>query len=105
MKTPADKTVKFVFGSHPEKNPKDRWTAQIIFPPGSVSDTVLPIEVLDGEEEPEKSALLELFGREIPVENGCASITFAQFIEGMHSVPIWLHRQGRKSVPGGLTFR
>lgn len=104
MKTPSDKTVTFLFVSHPEKNPQDRWTARITFPPGSVADTELSIVVADGENRPEKSAVLELFGREIPVEDGCASITYAQFVEGIHSVPIWLHREGRKPVPGGLTF-
>jgi hypothetical protein len=31
-------------------------------------------------------------------------MTFAEFVAGKHSVPIWLHRKGLKPVPGVPTF-
>jgi len=104
MKTPDDKTIAFTFMSHPEKRPELCWTAKITFPPGSGPDTVLPISVVDGNEEPIESATLELAGSRIPVKDGQASLVYADFVKGKHSVPIWLYRTGLQPVPGRLTF-
>lgn len=104
MNTPPDKTVAFLFVSHPVKVVEERWNAKIVFPPSSSSATELNVEVTDGLGRPEKSAVLELLGQKMQVEDGRASLTYAQFVEGIHSVPIWLHRKGREPVPGGLTF-
>ena len=104
MKTPDDKTIVFTFMSHPEKQPELRWTAKLTFPPGSGPDTVLPITVVDGNEEPVESAVLELAGNRMPVKNGRASLKYADFVKGKHSVPLWLYRNGVQPVPGGLTF-
>ena len=49
MKTPEDKTIAFTFGSHPMKDSALRWTARVTFPPGSTAETVLPVELVDGE--------------------------------------------------------
>lgn len=104
MKTPDDKTIAFTFMSHPEKQPELRWTAKLTFPPGSGPDTVLPITVVDGNEDPIESAILELAGNRIPVKGGNASLKYADFVKGKHSVPLWLYRSGFQPVPGGLTF-
>ena len=104
MKTPDDKTIAFTFMSHPEKQPELRWTAKLTFPPGSGPDTVLPITVVDGNEDPIESAILELAGNRIPVKGGNASLKYADFVKGKHSVPLWLYRNGVQPVPGGLTF-
>ena len=104
MKTPDDKTIAFTFMSHPEKLPELRWTAKLTFPPGSGPDTILPITVVDGNEEPVESAVFELAGKRIPVKDGKASLKYADFVKGKHSVPLWLYRKGVEPVPGGLTF-
>lgn len=104
MKTPDDKTIAFTFMSHPEKLPELRWTAKVTFPPGSGADTVLPITVVDGNEEPVEAGTLELAGRKIPVKDGRAGLKYADFVKGKHSVPLWLYRDGVQPVPGGLTF-
>ena len=104
MKTPDDKTIAFTFMSHPEKLPELRWTVKVTFPPGSGPDTVLPITVVDGNEVPIESATLELAGRKIPVKDGKASLAYADFVKGKHSVPLWLYRKDMQPVPGGLTF-
>ena len=104
MKTPDDKTIAFTFMSHPEKLPELRWTAKVTFPPGSGPDTVLPITVEDGNEEPVESGTLELAGRKIPVKDGRAELLYSDFVKGRHSVPLWLYRDGVRPVPGGLTF-
>ena len=90
MKSPADKKIVFFFHSHPTKDIKMQWRAEVTFPPGATAKTALGISVVDGEDE--------------PVKDGAASMTFAEFIAGKHSVPIWLHRKGKKPVPGVPTF-
>ena len=104
MKTPDDKTIAFTFMSHPEKSPELRWKAKLTFPPGSGPDTTLPIEVVDGNEEPVGAGVLELAGAKIPVKDGKAGLRYADFVKGKHSVPLWLYRDGMHPVPGGLTF-
>ena len=104
MKTPPDKNVAFYFVSQEVDPMEDRWSARVHFPPGAVAETVLPIEVLDGNEEPVADAVLEIFGQRLKVTAGAASTTYAEFIAGVHSMPVWMHRKGKKPVPGVLTF-
>lgn len=104
MKTPADKSVSFLFVSLPVKDVSNRWTARITFPPSSVDSTIVQVEVRDGEGQVVDDALLELFGLKLKVKGGFASLSCAQFIKGIKAERVWLHRQGRESVPGGLTF-
>ena len=51
-----------------------------------------------------EDAVLEIFGQRLKVTAGAASTTYAEFIAGVHSMPVWMHRKGKKPVPGGLTF-
>ena len=50
------------------------------------------------------SGVFEFAGQKLKVKDGEASMTFAQFVAGKHSVPIWLHREGMKPIPGVPTF-
>ena len=104
MKTPSDKKIAFYFVSQEVSPVEDRWSARVHFPPGAGAETVLPIEVMDGNEEPVADAVLEIFGQRLNVSAGAASTTYADFIAGVHSMPVWMHRKGKKPVPGGLTF-
>ena len=104
MKTPPDKRIAFTFRSHPTKDESLRWRATIVFPPGAVAETPLDITIVDDEGKRIKSAVFEFAGKELPVVDGAASMTFAEFVAGKHSVPIWLHRKGLKPVPGVPTF-
>ena len=104
MRTPPDKKIAFVFMSEPTVQSAMRWTARLEFPPGATGDTALPITVVDGDEVPVASARLELAGRQIQIRDGRASMTYAEFVAGKHSTPLWLYRNGMPPVPGGLTF-
>ena len=104
MKTPPDKRIAFKFHSHPTKDLSMRWQATVAFPPGATADTPLEITVLDDDGNRIKSAVFVFAGKELPVVDGSASMTFAEFIAGKHSVPIWLHRKGLRPVPGVPTF-
>ena len=104
MKTPDDKTIAFTFHSHPTKDMNARWIAKITFPPGSTAETVLPIAVTNVDGTPIESATFVFAGKSLPVKGGETSMTFAEFVAGKHSVPIWLHRDGMKPVPGIPTF-
>jgi len=104
MKTPADKQIAFTFMSHPTKDLKMRWRAVLTFPPGAGPETLLPLEFFDGEETPIDNAVFEFAGQRLKVAGGKSAIVYADFIAGIHSVPLWLHRPGTFSVPGGMTF-
>lgn len=104
MKTPADKKIAFTFGSHPMKDPAQCWTAVLEFAPGSDENSVLPIRITDGNGELVAEAVFEFAGQRLAVKDGAAEIPYADFIRGKSSVPLWLHRRGIESVPGGLTF-
>lgn len=104
MKTPADKTLAFTFKSDPVLPLKHRWTAVVTFPAGAGAETVLPIAVTDGEENPVGAGTLELAGRRLKVVRGKTEIVFADFIRGKHETGLWLHRRGVDPVGGGLTF-
>lgn len=85
-------------------NPSQRWKAVVSFPPGSGQDSLLPIEVVNGNGEPIKKGVFEFAGQKLTVIDGKSQILYADFIKGKHSVPLWLHRSGMDSVIGGLTF-
>lgn len=80
------------------------WSASLEFPAGSDETTMLLITALDGEQKPIKSAIFEFAGQHIKVKDGKGSISYADFIKGKSSVPLWMHRKGFPPVPGGLTF-
>lgn len=105
MKTPADKTIAFVFGSHPVRDRKWCWTVRLTFAPGSGPDSILPLTLTDGEGTPIKKGTFEFAGKKLKVTEGRASISYADFIKGKHEVELWLRRPGLPPVPGGLTFQ
>lgn len=99
-----DKEIKFVFGSHPEKNAKLRWSAVVTFPANSTEATILPIEVMDGESVPVSEGIFEWAGKRTSIKQGKGQITYGEFLAGKHETALWLYRNGMKPVPGGLTF-
>ena len=104
MKTPDDKAIAFTFISHMTARPEQRWIARLEFPPGAGPETELPIEIIDGEDNPVGEGTFEFAGLSLPVRDGASSIRYADFVKGKHAVPLWLHRKGMPPVPGGLTF-
>ena len=104
MKAPEEKRIAFTFMAEPSLHSELRWTARMEFPPGASADTMLPISVTDGDGNQVESATFEFAGKNLKVRNGHAEISYADFIKGKHSVPLWLHRSGVPPVAGGLTF-
>ena len=104
MKTPPGKHVALTFHSHPERDLKLRWKAVVDFPPGSNGESVLSVLLEDGEGEKIKSAIFEFAGKRIRIEDGAGELSYADFVAGKHSVPVWVYRDGVKPIPGGLTF-
>ena len=104
MKTPTDKPVTFTFLSYPAKEAKLRWKMTLAFPPGATADSALPIEVVDGGDEPVAAGTLEYAGKTIRIKQGKAQMTYAEFVAGKHEKNMWLHRKGVLPIPGGLTF-
>jgi len=103
MKTPADKTVTFVYVSHPTKTIGWRWEARLTFPAGADAQTMLPLEIQDGEGKP-VDGMFEFAGRQISVKNGEGRLAYADFVAGKHATSVWLHRSNIEPIPGSLTF-
>jgi len=104
MKTPEDREIAFMFGSHPTKDLSWRWSARLVFPPSSTAETMLPIHLADGNGKPIAEGAFEFAGRHLPVKDGLAEISYADFVRGKHQVPLWLRRPDIEPIPGGLTF-
>ena len=104
MKTPAGKPLSFVYISRPEHKRRLCWTARLDFKGGDGEDSVLDIEILDGEGDAVESASFTLAGKFLPVENGRARISYRDFIAGKHERLVMLKRAGMPPVQGWLTF-
>ena len=104
MKTPADKTITLTLYSHPTKDLKMRWKAQIVFAAGSTDETTAVITMVDGEGTPIAAATFEFAGQKTPIKDGRGAILCGDFVRGKHEPAIWLYRHGMAPVPGALTF-
>ena len=104
MKTPADKTITLTLYSHPTKDLKMRWKAQIVFAAGSTDETPAAITMVDGEGTPIAAATFEFAGQKTPIRDGRGAILCGDFVRGKHEPAIWLYRHGMAPVPGALTF-
>ena len=105
MKTPEGKTIAFTFMSQPTVDPVCCWVAQLTFPGGSDSKSILPIEVTQGDGKPVPEAVFEFAGKRLAVRDGHARIAYADFVKGKHESALWLHRKDvPEPMPGGLTF-
>ena len=104
MKTPADKTITFTYYSHPVREGARRWKARLTFAPGSTDESDALLEIVDGFGAPLAAGKLELGGARIMIRDGRGTVKCGDFIKGIHGPGIWLHRKGRRPVPGALTF-
>ena len=104
MRTPDDKTVVLTFYSHPMKDLKMRWKAQLAFAPGSTDSSFARLSVVDGEGAPVAGGVFEFAGAMTRVRNGAGRLKCADFAKGRNEPGIWLHRKGVVPVPGALTF-
>jgi hypothetical protein len=104
LRTPGDKRIILNYHSLPSKNAAFRWKAVLVFEPGSADGDEAEIEVFDGDGSKVESGILEFAGRRLKVKDGRTSITCGDFAKGKHDPSLWLHRKGRPSSPGVVTF-
>ncbi len=105
MKTPEGKTIAFTFMSQPTVDPAGCWVAKLTFPGGSDANSILPIEINQGDGKPVPEAVFEFAGKRLAVCDGHARIAYADFVKGKHETALWLHRKDvSEPIPGGLTF-
>ena len=104
MRTPGDKRIILTYHSLPSKNAAFRWKACLVFEPGSTDEDIAEMEVLDGEGGKVESGMLEFAGLLLKVKDGKTSIKCGDFAKGRHEPSLWLHRKGRPSSPGVVTF-
>ena len=104
MKTPADKKITLTLYSHPTKDLKMRWKAQLVFEPGSTDDTPASLTMVDGEGTPVADGVFDFAGCATKIKDGAGAIRCGDFVKGKHEPGIWLHRKGMPPIPGALTF-
>ena len=104
MRTPDDKRITLTYYSHPMKDLKMRWKAQLVFEPGSSDETPAEVTMNDGEGAPVAEAVFELAGQRIAIRDGKGAIRCGDFAKGKHEPAIWVYRKGQHPVPGVLTF-
>lgn len=104
MKTPVGKPLSLIYVSYPAHEMKMRWSAKLHFKGGESDDSILALEIHDGEGDAVENGIFELAGKSLPVKNGAAYITGRDFVAGKHERAVWLHRPGMAPVSGGLTF-
>ena len=104
MKTPADKTITLTLYSHPTKDLKMRWKAQLVFAAGSTDESFAEITINDGEGTPVAEGMFEFAGTKTPIKDGAGKLRCGDFAKGKHEPAIWLYRKGMVPVPGALTF-
>ena len=104
MRTPPDKQIIFNFHSLPSKDKSRKWKASIVFAPGSSDESSAAVRVEDGTGEPIAEGTLEISGLYLKVLNGVSTVNCGEFVHGRHEPAVWLHRKGRASSPGVLTF-
>ena len=104
MRTPDDKRITLTYYSHPMKDLKMRWKAQLVFEPGSSDEAPAEVTMNDGEGTPVAEAVFELAGQRIAIRDGKGAIRCGDFAKGKHEPAIWVYRKGQHPVPGVLTF-
>lgn len=104
MRTPADKRIVFTYYSHPMKDLRLRWKAQLAFEPGSTDESEAVLTIADGVGEPIAEGVFELAGKRIAVQNGEGRLRCGDFAKGKHEQAIWLYRAELLPIPGALTF-
>jgi len=91
--------------SQPTVDPAGCWVAKLTFPGGSDANSILPIEINQGDGKPVPEAIFEFAGKRLAVCDGHARIAYADFVKGKHETALWLHRKDvSEPIPGGLTF-
>lgn len=103
MKSP-DKTLFFFFRSIPKELNEDMWIVRVTLPPNAAPETLMTVDATDGDEKPLDSAVFEFSGCRVGISGGRGAVPYGDFVKGMGERAVWMLRQGRKPVPGALTF-
>lgn len=103
MKSP-DKTLFFFYRSIPRELNEDMWIVNVTLPPNATAGTMMSVSAVDGNDVPIDSASFVLSGSRIAISKGKGSLSYGDFVKGMNDGSVWMFRQGRSPVPGGLTF-
>jgi hypothetical protein len=72
--------------SQPTHEPKGCWVAKLTFPGGSDANSILPIEISQGDGSPVREGVFEFAGKRLAVRDGHARIAYADFVKGKHEL-------------------
>ena len=104
MKSPANKTLSFLFRAIPVQHVPDFWEVRVTVHPGSSAKTPMTLSATGGSAQPIKEGTFEFMGKKVKIVNGKGEIALGDFVKGIHETAVWMMRPGHPPVPGGLTF-
>ena len=104
MTSPEGKTLSFLFMSVPGTRDQHRWSVRATMPPGSTAETPLAIVATGEDDVPIAKGTFEFMGTRVRIAEGKGSLTFGEFVNGIHETGVWMMRPGHPPVPGALTF-
>ena len=104
MKSPEDKTLSFLFWCVPGTRAPDFWSVRVTIPPGATAETALDVSATGENSVPVAKGSFEFMGARVKIANGKGSLSFGDFVKGIHETGVWMIRPGHPPVPGALTF-
>ena len=104
MKSPENKALSFLFLSVPGTHSPDIWSVRVAVPAGSTAETQLSVSATGEDSEPIAKGCFEFMGARVKIAKGKGSLTFGDFVKGIHETGVWMMRPGHPPVPVALTF-
>jgi len=96
--------VRFVFAAEGSAGAAEFWRAELTIPPNAAPETMLPVRVTGSDRMAVPDGLLRLAGCVLPLADGCATLPFSLFLDGIRDTNVSLRRPDAEPVAGRLLF-
>lgn len=96
--------VRFVFAAEGSAGVAEFWRAELTIPPNAAPETMLPVRVTGYDRMAVPAGMLRLAGCALPLTDGCASLPFSLFLDGIRDTNVSLCRPDAEPVAGRLLF-
>ena len=104
MPSGLDEEVRFVFAAEGSAGEAEFWRAELTIPPNAAPETMLPVRVTGYDRMAVADGTLRLAGCALPLTDGCASLPFSLFLDGIRDTNVSLRRPDAEPVAGRLLF-
>ena len=99
-----DEEVRFVFAAEGSAGDAEFWRAELTIPPNAAPETMLSVRVTGYDRMAVSDGMLRLAGCVLPLTDGCASLPFSLFLDGIRDTNVSLRRPDAEPVAGRLLF-